>query len=204
MSGERRRPRGTSATVGAHLDQASLWLVPDGADRDRLSALIAGLAERLGTTPFAPHVTLLSRVHGEEADLVAATSRLAGGLRPVTVRLGSIEGREEHFRCLFARAVDTGALVAAHVRAAAAFALAPDTSFFPHLSLVYGTLSAETKRAIGEAPSTAVASGFEARRIALWATSGPEADWIEVAAFPLDGGPASALPPEARSAGWSR
>jgi 2'-5' RNA ligase len=169
--------------VGAHLDVASLWLVPDGAARDRLAALIAGLAGRLGTTPFAPHVTLLARLHGEEADLVTTTSRLASGLPPVFVRLGPVEGREEHYRCLFARAVDTDALVAAHATAAAAFGRAPDPSFFPHLSLVYGTLSADARRAIGEEIAFDLGAGFEARSLALWATSGPEGGWKEVAAF---------------------
>lgn len=169
--------------MSAHLAVASLWLVPDGAARDRLAALIAGLAERLGTTPFAPHVTLLSRLHGEKADLVEATRRLAGGLPPLAVRFGPVEGREERYRCLFARAVETEALVVAHARAAAAFGLAPDPSFFPHLSLVYGTLSAEARRAIGEEIAFDLGAGFEARSLALWETSGPESDWREVAAF---------------------
>lgn len=172
--------------VSARLASASLWLVPDGTARDRLAACIARLARRLGTVAFEPHVTLLSRLHGEEADLVEVTRRLAGGLPPVAVRLGPVEGREEHYRCLFARAVDTDALVAAHATAAAAFGLAPDPSFLPHLSLVYGTLPIAAKRSLAIEVGEDVALEFESRQLGVWATTGPEAGWRELAAFRLD------------------
>ncbi|HSD67492.1 MAG TPA: 2'-5' RNA ligase family protein [Vicinamibacteria bacterium] len=167
----------------------SLWLMPEGAARPRLARLIEGLAARLGTEPFPPHLTLLPGIEGRApGDVLAAGRSLAAGLRPFTVRLESVEHREEYFRCLIARAAADGPLVAAHEAAARAFAREPDPAFLPHLSLVYGSLAPQRGQALAAevAPDAAVA--FEAARLHVWRTAGPVGDWLEIGAFPFGGG----------------
>lgn len=166
----------------------SLWLMPEGAARDRLAAVIARLAARLTTRPFAPHVTLLAGLEGPEERLLAAAASVAASVRPFRVRLVAVEGRDEPFRCLFARAVADESLRAAHAAAARAFDREPDPAFLPHLSLVYGTLARETKRALATELASAVAVSFEAARLRAWRTEGPVRDWRELGAFRLGGG----------------
>jgi 2'-5' RNA ligase len=166
----------------------SLWLMPGEAARPRLAALIEGLAARLGTDPFPPHVTLLPGIEGLAPNTVLTAARpLAAGLHPLTVRLVSVEGRDEHFRCLIALAAFDETLRAAHAAAARAFGRQPDAAFLPHLSLVYGSLTAETKQALAAdlAPATAVA--FDAARLHVWRTDGPVAAWSEIGSFPFEG-----------------
>jgi 2'-5' RNA ligase len=165
----------------------SLWLMPQGALRERLATLIRDLAARFGTEPFPPHVTLLPGLAGPEAVILEASRSLAAVLRPLTIRLLSVDGRDEHFRCLFARAEADEPLRAAHAAAARAFDREPDPALLPHLSLVYGTLPPETKWPLAAEVAAAVAVSFAARRLHVWRTEGPVGDWREIGAFPLRG-----------------
>ena len=170
----------------------SLWLMPGEAVRQRLAALIQDLAARLGTAPFPPHLTLLPGIEGRAPDdVLTATASLAAGLNPLTVHLLSIEGHEEHFRCLVARAAADEPLRAAHAAAARAFGREPDPAFLPHLSLVYGSLAGETKRALALELASAVSVPFEAAVLHVWRTEGPVAEWREIGTFPFggEGGP---------------
>lgn len=165
----------------------SLWLMPDGDVRRALAAWIDRLAERLGTERFEPHLTLLSAIPAREAQTRRATERVAAGLAPFTVRLDGIDGCDQHFRCLYLCAGLDHRLRAAHEAAARAFSREPQPDFLPHLSLIYGRLSEEQKRALAREAGAEVSVGFEAGALHLWSTEGPVADWREIGAFPLGG-----------------
>jgi hypothetical protein len=166
----------------------SLWLMPEGDARDQLAGLIARLSERFSTPPFLPHVTLLPGIRGREDDLLAASAALAADLRPFPVRLRGVEGRDEPFRCLFVAAMSDEPLVAAHAAASRGFGREPDPAFLPHLSLVYGTLSPETKWPLAMELASAVPRSIAAARLHVWRTAGPVGDWLEIGSFPLGGG----------------
>lgn len=163
----------------------SLWLMPGGAARGRLTGLIERLAVRLGTRPFAAHVTLLAGLGGPEEEIVRTAALLAARVRPLRVRLAAVEGRDEHFRCLFALAVPDAPLRAAHAAASHAFGREPDPAFLPHLSLVYGTLSPEVKRSLVAEVAAEAAASFVAGSLHVWRTEGPVADWQAIGAFGL-------------------
>ena len=171
--------------MGSHVEGASLWLMPDGEVGERLAAWIDRLAERFRTARFPPHVTLLSGLSGEEADLVARARLAAAALAPVAVHLDTVEGRDEHFRCLFVRAVEAGPLAAAHAKAAEATGREADPEFLPHLSLVYGTLPEEKKRDLAHEAGSDLDVRFEASTLHLWATTGPVSGWRELGSFPV-------------------
>lgn len=169
----------------------SLWLMPGGTVRERFSALIRRQAVRLGTEPFPPHVTLLSALekeeHGEEERILATAAPLAASVRPLQVRLVGVDGRDEHFRCLFARAEADEPLRTAHAAAARAFEREPDPAFLPHLSLVYGTLAPEAKWPLVAELAAVVTVSFTAARLHVWRTDGPVGDWREIGAFLFGG-----------------
>jgi 2'-5' RNA ligase len=172
----------------------SLWLLPAGAGRRRLAALIARLARRCGTEPFDPHVTLLGGIALPRGRAIGMMTALAGGLRAFPVRL--LEARHEaaFFRCLSLRADGPGLRKA---RAAAVRALdeaaerrpgmvrrnARRTAgrFRPHLSLVYGLLPAADRRRLAQEIGRRFALTFMARRIALVRTGGDPRTWRAIA-----------------------
>jgi 2'-5' RNA ligase len=163
----------------------SLWLMPADEARARLSELIDGLARRLGTERFAPHVTLLPGLPTLQASVVEGARALAAGLAPFSVSFSTVDGANQHFRCLFLGVSEGRALGEAHSRAARQFGREPDPSFDPHLSLVYGSLDAAERGALARELSGETATSFEARRLHVWQTEGPVADWCEIAVFDL-------------------
>ncbi len=124
----------------------SLWLMPEGEERERLAGWIDRLADRVGSERFAPHVTLLAGADGPRADVLARAAAVVARLGPFEVRLDGVDGRDEHFLCLFARVSPLEPLLAAHGAAARAFGREPERTYRPHLSLLYGSLPLEPKR----------------------------------------------------------
>jgi 2'-5' RNA ligase len=163
----------------------SLWLMPGGAERAVLAGWIDRLAARYRTEAFPPHVTLLSGLEGPQAELFATAARSAAGLSPLTVHLDGVTGCDEHFRCVFVKAVEATPLRAAHEAVARAFACPPGPEFLPHLSLVYGSLRPDQKRDLAHELGADVAVRFDAHRLHLWRTHGPVADWREAGVFAL-------------------
>jgi 2'-5' RNA ligase len=170
--------------VGLEAKGYCLWLMPEGDAAQQLAVWIHRLAARHGTETLPPHVTLVSGLRLPEWDAVALSARAAPAIRPLTVALGGVEGRDEHFRCLFLRAKDDGSLRAAHAIAAHTFGCEPEADFQPHLSLVYGTLTPREKDAVAREVGRPDIR-FEARRLHLWRTEGSVADWRELRAFEL-------------------
>ena len=119
--------------------------------------------------------------------MLAASLALARALRPFLVRLQGVEGRDEPFRCLFARAAADEPLLSAHRAAARAFGRAPDPEYFPHLSLVYGTLPPDVKAGLTVDLVAEAAVAFEAGSLHAWRTAGPVGHWREIGLFRLPG-----------------
>jgi hypothetical protein len=164
----------------------SLWLVPQSEERARLQALIARLSERLGTPPFAAHLTLLSPVDAALPAAQEAAGSLAAGLRAVPLRLSGVSHSEEFFRCVVLEAEPSPALLAA--RRAAIAALGPGSDGYrPHLSLVYATLNAPQRAALADELRATLPLPLETRAtsLELHDTAGPVAAWTLEAAFPL-------------------
>jgi 2'-5' RNA ligase len=158
--------------------------MPEGAEHDRLAALIGGLAVRLGTVSFAPHVTLLPGVLAPERDVLEIARALAAEVAPFPVELSGVGGAQAHFRCLYVRVRASEALRAAHACAARRFGREPDPSFDPHLSLVYGSLTAPVKAALARELAETTTC-FEARHVHAWRTDGPVGEWRRLGSFAL-------------------
>ncbi|AUX40921.1 hypothetical protein SOCE26_023230 [Sorangium cellulosum] len=171
----------------------ALWLIPGGSLRERLRELIASLARETGGPAFAPHVTLLGGLRGEGAALAAQLGRLGAALRPVELRLrGPATGSTRH-QCVFLDVAPAEPLAALRGAAAAVFG-GDDTAFRPHVSLVYGDLLSEHRRALAADPRVA-ALGQEvgwAERIELWSVEGEADRWRCAGGVALPAGALSA------------
>jgi 2'-5' RNA ligase len=165
----------------------SLWLMPEGEEHDRLSALIGRLAERFATASFAPHVTLLPGVPGPEREVLAIARVLAAETTPIPVDFSVVDGLEHHFRCLFLRAHPRRALRDAHERAARRFGREPQASFDPHLSLLYGSLAAPVKAALVRELAGEATTHFDAHALHVWRTQGAVGEWRPLGSFAFVG-----------------
>jgi hypothetical protein len=163
----------------------SLWLVPEGAEADLFARLIDGLASRLGTPGFAPHVTLLPSLAGREGEVVRRAREMASTLEPHGLPLGPIEGRSEYFRCLYLRVPETLRLLTTRAQARLTFPATREAPFEPHLSLVYGGLSPEARESLIAELAPRVPARLACTVLEVVRTEGTAADWHSLARFDL-------------------
>jgi 2'-5' RNA ligase len=165
----------------------SLWLVPQGETRAALAAVIESLARAKGGPRFEPHVTLLGGLASSAAEVVREAERLAAGLEPFVIRLGSAGHQDAFFRCLFLHAHKDAALAGAHARALETFAIREARAFMPHLSLLYADLHSQERAALAAEIGDALACAFEAALLEVHSTEGATASWKRLASFRLRG-----------------
>ena len=162
-----------------HGVRPSLWLLPDEADR--LAPVLASLAAAHGGPRFAPHLTLLGSIPGD--DLRRGAAALASRLPPLTLPTGAVVGADRWFRCVTLQVPCTAALQAARSAAEAAFGV-PPRPWRPHISLLYGALTAPARASlIAALPDLPPTVRFS--RLSLVRTVGPAESWTTLAAHPL-------------------
>jgi 2'-5' RNA ligase len=155
----------------------SLWLVPEGAVQDALQAVVDRLAREHGGPSFPPHLTLLGSIVTLEQDLVERSQRLAASSTPFTIHLDDVDVGETYFQSLFVTVRPTSELLALREAAQQAFPEAPVEPYRPHVSLLYGHPSAETKQTIVQALRGTLPPSFEARVLVANATGPSVDDW---------------------------
>jgi 2'-5' RNA ligase len=134
---------------------------------------------------FAPHVTLLGHLEGSEGEHQRRTEQLARELRPFPIVLADASHGETYFQCVFLRVQESPALTNAYTRAGRLFG-APERTYMPHLSLVYGDYPAVRKQAIVARLRPELRTSFEASSVYLIkAESEDPKDWHEIARAPF-------------------
>ena len=158
----------------------SVWLMPAGEVRRRLAETILDLSRQYGTPSFEPHVTLAEGVRGSAREVASKMSGIAKQIPPITVRLTTVDGLEEYFRCLFVRVAKTHPIMRANKVAREAFHLGPKRPFMPHLSLLYGNLPASEKQKIIASLGRRFELEFKATRLHLYLIKGTPGAWRAV------------------------
>jgi len=163
----------------------SLWLMPTGEVRRRLATTILELGGKYSTPAFEPHVTLAGGIVGPAGQVASKMRDLARRIPPFTVRLTTVDGLEEYFRCLFVRVVPTHPIMSAHEAAREVFHLERQPAFTPHLSLLYGRLPSDMKERIIVLLGRQFELDFKASRLHLYLIKGQPAAWRRAASCGL-------------------
>jgi hypothetical protein len=172
----------------ASVVRASFWAVPDASSRRWCDAQITALADRADSRGFAAHLTLVGEACGGWTNEdVAAALRGAG---PVHVELTEVDDEDATYRCVTLRAAPAGPtelrrrlLTVVEDRGAG--------TFRPHLSVLYGALDPERRRAlVREVALRTPLPPVVVDAVAAWDTSDDDwSRWHEVARWPLEGTP---------------
>lgn len=128
----------------------SLWLVPDSAAERQFAEAIDYLSERFPGPRFAPHVTLLSSLSGQEEDLATRTGELANELNSFNVTTTGLAMEPYYFRNFYLKLESSANFLLAYQRANQAFRKKAGSDFSPHVSLHYGTSSRDEKIGMGK------------------------------------------------------
>ncbi len=126
----------------------ALWLTPDKASNETLSALIKTLSNKFSSPVFEPHVTLLGKIrsiNNSDSDLEKNTLALAKQLTPIKVSSSRVDCEDTFYKSLFLEIDHSKALNQANRMAEKMFELDDDFQWKPHLSLLYGEQSKQDK-----------------------------------------------------------
>ena len=159
----------------------ALWLMPSGEVRQRLAGTILELSRQYGTPAFQPHVTLAGSIVGPAREVESKMKDLARRIPPFTVRLTTVDGLEEYFRCLFVRVAQTHPIMSANAAAREIFRLPRRPAFMPHLSLLYGSLPSKEKERIIASLGRQFELEFRAATLQLYLIKREPAAWQRVA-----------------------
>jgi len=132
--------------IGGHY---SLWLVPENIAERQFAEAIDYLGERFPGPRFAPHVTLLSGLSGQEEDLAATTSSLANELNSFSVNATGLAMEPYYFKNFYLKLESSAKFLLAYQRANQAFKKSANSNFNPHVSLHYGTSTRDEKINMG-------------------------------------------------------
>lgn len=163
----------------------SLWLMPSGPVYRRLRGVILRLSRKYSAPVFKPHVTLLGRIVGTRREVLAKSAQLVRRMRPLAIRLGSLDGLNEYYRCLFVRAAKTGPLRKTYRAAWRIFKVEKRPGYMPHLSLLYGNFPPRLKEQTIRMLGGRLPLEFKVRSLHLYSTAGKPRAWRQVKAFRL-------------------
>jgi 2'-5' RNA ligase len=120
------------------------WLIPAEPARSHFHSLIQDLARRFDAPVFEPHVTLYVTEPGNEnpADVLKET---LGKIKPPSLSITAINYSDEFTKTFFVEFRPEESLARLNGKLQAASASGPEYQLHPHLSLIYKTMSPETK-----------------------------------------------------------
>jgi len=163
----------------------ALWLIPEEPIFSLLAREICRLSRLHSTPMFDPHITLLGGILLPEEEALAKATLSARCLKPFKVKLGEIGYLDEYFRCLFVKVVPSSPIMQAYQAACEAFGKHGDSSFVPHISLMYGEIPVRSKKGIAARVGWLSGLTCDIRRLILYRVSGPTENWRPIKEFTL-------------------
>ncbi len=125
----------------------SIWLMPSGRINKKFSKIILELSKKHKSPKFMPHVTLIGGFTGDKKQMLLKAQILANLIKPFDIKLTETAHLNEFYRSLFVYVKKTPELMKTYNLARKLFDF-PKKKYMPHLSLIYGNFSKETKERI--------------------------------------------------------
>ena len=158
----------------------ALWLRPFGDASFELKKRIKKLSEKFSTPVFEPHITMLSGLRRGETELIQLTDTLAGSLSPFSIELTEVGYRNHYYQSIFIHVKKTQPFIDAQQTAERLFGCTTDESYFPHLSLMYGDISAKEKARAVHVMGKSFHISFPVHSLLLIRTEGEVEDWKKI------------------------
>jgi 2'-5' RNA ligase len=137
--------RGVSADAANEI--LTYWLIPAEPARTHLRSLIRDLARRFDAPVFEPHVTLYVTESGNENSAGVLRETFCH-ITPPCLSITAINYSDEFTKTLFVEFRPDELLSGLSKKLRAGSASQPEYQLNPHLSLIYKTMSRETKTEI--------------------------------------------------------
>ncbi len=163
----------------------SLWLRPNQAQINEITNIISNLSHRFRSTPFPPHITLLSNISTNTTTITKVCEKFIAQHSAFNINLRKIEYTDNYFRNLYILAKLEQPLIKIYEEAKNKLAYKTEETFTPHVSLYYGKLNEKKQRALKEELDKHIPEVFDCRRVDLYCTSNKESEWHLIDSFNL-------------------
>jgi 2'-5' RNA ligase len=127
----------------------------------------------------------MGSIETHEEEMISKTQELASLIHPLPIQLTTIAYTDSYYRALFVKVDRSAEIFTAYQQAKKLFPSHQKIGYIPHLSLLYGNFSIETKKEIIKEIGETFANTFEADTLYLYLTEGAASDWQRIRAFSL-------------------
>jgi len=163
----------------------SLWLRPSQKKIDELTKIISKLSHHYGTTPFPPHITLLSGIEIDLGSIINTCKKISKQYKKFPIPLLGLDFTESFYRNLYIQAEKTPVLLELYEDITRQLKTEPKEEFLPHLSLLYGNIDPASKDKIKAKLEQAYTDNFHCQRLDIYATHAEIQTWHLIQAFEL-------------------
>jgi len=167
-------------------EEYALFLMLPSTSRicSTLKSTLSKLSRKYNTPYFEPHVTLITGVGCSEKEAIQKTAKIASTIKPYTIELENIGHLNKYYQSLFVKTRKTPEVMDANLVSRKIFGQETNSKYMPHLSVIYGNFSEETKKEIIKKIGKPSGS-FMVREIQLFSIAGEVKDWYRIKIFPL-------------------
>ncbi|KAG6737188.1 hypothetical protein POTOM_059767 [Populus tomentosa] len=153
----------------------SVWAIPPEDVGERLKKLMGGLRSEFGGPEiFQPHITVVGAMSLTEQEALEKFRSACEGLKPYHAKADSVVAGAFPSQCLYLLFQSTPEVMDASAHCCRHFGYKRSNQYMPRLSLLYGTLTKEEKKAAQEKAYLLDESingmDFQVSRLALWIT----------------------------------
>lgn len=165
----------------------SLWFVPEGDQLKQYQKLLKGFRDTFGGPEFVPHMTYVGILDHDTETICRQTEEIASKHKPFTVQLGEFVSEPSYFRPIVVYGDnEPEELTKLHT-------YAHDTmkwkyaSFRPHISMFYGNIPENAKKAVIDDLGGRLDEAFHVPGITVYDSKITEKKWEPIAYFPFKG-----------------
>ncbi len=166
------------------MNKYSIWLEPESEIKSELHQLIKSVANRFGTFPFLPHVTLLGGLKDiDEKELIIQTESLIQTQNELILKTDGHQGEAYFFRSYYFNIKETDELNQIHSLFKYHFFGNGNKhpEYCPHLSVLYSNIKEDKKIEIINSENLEIRFPV----VSIWNTTMLHKDWYCVKRFLL-------------------
>lgn len=163
----------------------SLWIRPSQAQIDELTKIISRLSHRYRTTPFPPHITLLSNVTAPINTIDKTCRKLIELHQAFDIALKEIAFTQDYYRNLYILTKADTLLTTLYEDTKNMLSGETDDIYMPHISLLYGKLDAKKQHSLKEELRGSYANTFSCQRLDIYNTTNNVSEWRLVKTYYL-------------------
>ena len=161
----------------------SLWLRPAQNQIDEFTKIISKLSHHYGTTPFPPHITLLSSIEIDLDSIINICLKITKQYQQFSISLLGLDFTESFYRNLFIRAEANQTLLQLYENFNKQLGIEANKDFMPHLSLLYGNINSASKHKLKTKLDQTCTTSFDCQRLDIYSTNGKIQNWHLIQAF---------------------